>query len=100
MDNLRHELDAAKARRIAIDRAINTLEAEARQIDARIAELNQAVGRADVPCWNCPSDRAIDIRHRLNNCQNVTLTASGLPIQCCKIASATFQQRPPAEMRF
>jgi hypothetical protein len=83
-------------RRAVIDEEILALEAERTRLDASIANLNNEIKRAEVPCWQCAWSNAADVRHWLNCTTDPNLLAakciSGLPPGCCRIA--TVQHRP------
>jgi hypothetical protein len=91
-----HELRQAQARRVAIDETIASLTAERARLDQRIAELSPTIGDDALPCWQCGSPQAQDVRHWLGSNQDPTVarSAGGLPLNCCRIE--TFQPRPIA----
>jgi hypothetical protein len=83
-----HDLQAAKARVAQIDQAMASLAAERAHLNKRIEELSRTNEYSALPCWTCQSPKAADLRHRWNNCQNVPMSGSGVPMACCRIAES------------
>jgi hypothetical protein len=87
MDNT-HELRQAQARVAQIDQTISSLAAERAHLNKRIDELSQTNEYSALPCWQCQSPKAADLRHRWRNLQNVPMSGSGTPLACCKVAES------------
>jgi hypothetical protein len=92
--NNEHELRATQERLRMIDQQISSLQAERSRLDKLIANLATKAGDDGLPCWQCQSLQAPDVRHWLASNQNpaVARSAAGLPLNCCRIE--TFQSRP------
>jgi|SRR6516165_8776986 hypothetical protein len=88
-----HEIRAAQSQQRMIDQQIASLQAERSRLDKLIAGLATKAGDEGLPCWQCESPQAADVRHWLGSNQNaaVARSAGGLPLNCCRIA--TFQPR-------
>jgi hypothetical protein len=89
-EQFHHELQAAQARRAAINQTIADLELERASLDRRIADLIPRASDDGLPCWSCPRPEGKDARHFLGANQDpaVGRTASGLPLCCCRLARA------------
>jgi hypothetical protein len=87
------ELLAARERQIAISKEIVALQAEWKQLDAKIADLSKSTARAELPCWQCKQPQAADIRHRLNSSCNPSYeeatSIGGLPRDCAGSRSSS-----------